>query len=299
MTRRLLVAPFLLASLILLFAVPASASCEDGSIPAYFNLRTVEYQQCPLFLGGASPIVYVYVEVYAVPFRKVRLSLPDPPLGTVVGESWNLLFTGDRTTGIEFDLGDCTTAGTVTLGYLVLFVTPGTVSACESWKIDDGCEIEDCDGVTRTGFAQPYQVSMTGELFCSLCCWQCCPSLPQYNLFPPDGEMDVPLDVALSWEGTPGYLEPEYFHFCYVRISTDPACGTGQTIMTDCTVEVFSPDFLEPKTTYYWQVGWNAVTGSGCSSGALGESPIRSFTTAGPLPVSQTTWGRVKAMYRD
>lgn len=298
MIHRLPAAPFFLASLILLGAAPVSAACGEGSIPAYFNLRTVGYQQCPLFLGGAtSPLVFVYVEVYAVPFRKARLSLPDPPIGTVVGESWNLLFVGDRTTGIEFDLGDCTPAGVVTLGYVVLFVAPGTVSACESWKIDDGCEIEDCDGVTRAGFAQPYQVATTLE-FCWACCWQCCPSLPQYNLYPPDGETDVALDIALTWEGTP-LLEPELFHFCYVRISTDPACATGQTIVVDCAIEAFAPDFLEPETTYYWQVGWNAVTGSGCSSGAYGESPTYSFTTAGPLPATQTTWGRVKAMYRD
>ena len=297
MKPRLLVAPFALTFLILLGAAPVSASCEDGSTPAYFNLQVNSPYggSCTLYFGGSVPLITVSVQLYSVPFQKARFSLPDPPWGTVLGESWNATVVGDRHTGMEIDFGDC--SGPVTLGTLTLYVDPAIVGPCMPWQVDDGCEMEDCDGVTRAATATPYQVTTT--VFDCGCCFQCCQSLPPYDLFPADGATDVPTNVELSWTGTPDDLDQGLDHYCYVLIGTDPACNTGQLIKTDCVLDTFSPDFLEPETTYYWAAGWNAVTGSGCSSGAFGISPIHSFTTGGPLPVAQATWGQVKAMYRE
>lgn len=249
---------------------------------------------CNLYFGGPLPIITVAVQVYAVPFRKARFSLPDPPYGTILGEQWNGIVVGDRHTGMEIDFGDCVTA--VTLGTITLYVDPAIVGPCTPWKVDDGCEIDDCTGATRVATATSQEA--TTLTFDCACCWQCCQSLPPYDLFQADGATEVPTNVQLSWTGTPEVFDP-LIHWCYVRISTDPACATGQTIYTDCELDTFSPDFLEPETTYYWSAGWNQVTGSGCSSGAWGESPIFSFTTEGALPASQTTWGRVKALYRE
>ena len=299
MNPRLLVAPFVLASLILLAAAPVSASCEDGSTHAYFNLQVnTPYEgPCNLYFGGPNPFVTVAVQVYAVPFRKARFSLPDPPYGTILGEQWNGIVVGDRHTGMEIDFGDCITSGGATLGTITLYVDPAIVGPCTPWKVDDGCEIDDCTGATRVATATSQEA--TTLTFDCACCWQCCQSLPPYDLFPADGATDVPTNVQLAWTGTPDHLDPGLDHFCYVLIGTDPACNTGQLIKTDCVLDTFSPDFLAPETTYYWQAGWNAATGSGCSSGAFGISPIHSFTTEGALPAVQATWGRVKAMYRE
>jgi hypothetical protein len=254
------------------------------------------FGNCTLFFGGGNPIVRIDIIVNSVPFRKARFSLPNPPFGTVVAESWNLLFTGDRTTGIELDLGDCSTGGPVLLGYLLVFVSPGTVGPCTEWKVDDECEIDDCDGVARAAVAWSYLAS-PNQTDC-LCCFQCCQSLPPYDLNPPDGATDVSLDAVLSWTGTE-FVNPVPPEACRVRIGTDPSCETGQTFDVNCQLAAFAPDFLEPGTTYYWQVTWSAATGSGCSSGAHGESRTQSFTTEGPLSTIPATWGRVKALYRD
>ncbi len=271
------------------------AACDQGSSPAFFNLVVQQPGACTLYFGG-GPLVQVSVVVHSVPFRRARFALPDPPFGTVVGESWNFSHTGDRTTGIELDLGNCSMGEPVVIGYLSVLVPPGTVSGCVPWKVNDGCEIDDCDDMARSAVAWSYLAS-ADQGDCG-CCFQCCQFLPPYDLNPPDGSADVALDAVLSWTGTE-LISPEPPEACRVRIGTDPQCETGLVFDVNCQLAAFAPDFLQPGTTYYWQVSWSANTGSGCSSGAHGESRTQSFTTVGPLATSPVTWGRVKAMYRD
>ncbi len=262
-----------------------SAGCEDESTPAFFSLRTEYFFNCPLAFSNPFPTpTTVYVDVYAVPFRRARLSFPDPPIGTIVQETWNFPHTGDRATGIEFDLGSCSTQEVVTLGYLTIF-NFGSSANCLPWKIDDGAQIEECDGAMGAGVSLPAWVSTTPT--CFECPFQICPTAPPYNLFPPDGTTAVPLDVALTWGGDS--------YYCSVWISTDPACDSGQWFVpADCDAGSFSPDFLQASTTYYWRVKiWpDACHGEGLTA-------IHSFTTEGPLAATPATWGRVKALYRD
>jgi hypothetical protein len=59
----------------------------------------------------------------------------------------------------------------------------------------------------------------------------------------------------------------------------------------------FDPGPLEPYTTYYWRAGNWCV---GCYHGEGAISDTWSFTTgAGPVPAEPSTWGRVKALYRE
>ena len=294
---RLLIIGFAISVILFASSSRVEAACPEGSTPAYFNLEVATFPNpCTLYFGGPDPLVQVNVVVNAVPFQKARFSLPNPPWGIVIEESWNYPFTGDRTTGMEFDRGDCSPGGPVVLGHLLVFVTPGTMGPCTSWKVDDGCEIDDCDGLTRAAVAWSYLAS-TMQIDCG-CCFQCCQGLPPYDLNPPDGATDVALDAVLSWTGTE-LVNPIPPEACRVRIGTDPNCETGQTFDVNCQLAAFAPDFLQPGTTYYWQVTWSAYTGGGCSSGANGESRTQSFTTAGPLSATPATWGRVKALYRD
>jgi hypothetical protein len=68
-------------------------------------------------------------------------------------------------------------------------------------------------------------------------------------------------------------------------------CNEAQTSFS------FSPDFLEPETTYYWRPTWGANIDGGCSSGFFGIGPLHSFTTEPPSATESTSWGRIKALY--
>ncbi len=285
----------LLGLLPVFFPTPVEASCDPPTPAAHFYLRVEQqYQTCHLnFIPPPIPLVYVYVDVSAVPMTSARLSLPNPPVGIVFNEEWFWPTTGNRMTGMEFDFSACTPHDPqypwLTLGRLTVFVPPGTVANCLPWKIDDGCEITDCDEVARMGVAHHYQVT-TNPLFCVPCCLECCPSLPPYDLFPPNAASRVPLDVEMSW--TNWHQQDPKFGTCQVKIGTDPDCADWTNYPLVCGEETFLPNFLEPATTYYWRVYYQ----SGC---VHSESPVHSFTTEGPLPATPASWGRVKAMYRD
>ena len=123
------------------------------------------------------------------------------------------------------------------------------------------------------------------------CCggWQILYSLQAHSLRPADGETDVALNRTLGWSG--GGYSP-----CYVDIFTEPTCTTGQTFEGNCDLSGFAPDFLLPNTTYYWRVWFPGDPNWGGGS----ATAVHSFTTGDViLPTEQSTWGRVKAMYRD
>lgn len=276
---------------------PACAqSCEEGSAAAYFQLYVDQFGgTCPLVLP--TGLVTVNILVNAIPFQKARLQLPDSPLGQTLGVTWVGTTTGDRLTGIEIDMGGCVGPGSVSLGTMFLEITPEDSVSCTDWEILAGCEVQDCDGVWRPATPVQHQVG-TDPQGCIDCCWQCCyGSLSPYNLYPRDGASGVPLTAQFSWETMIDVTSNPPFSGCSVTISTDPTCGSGTVYPVDCSTAKFSPDFLEPGTTYYWRVSWFIQDG-GCSDGLWGYSPWHSFTTGGPSPAESKTWGSVKALYR-
>jgi hypothetical protein len=226
-----------------------------------------------------SPLNTVDIYVETVAATKVRFSIPVPSFGGIVNESYAFPHVGNAVSGVELDLGGCQPSGTIYLGSLTVVLPSGTVGGCVPWQINPDCEIDDCDGVTRP--ASPRNHEFADAAGC--CGYIDCPSLPPSDLFPADGATSVALNVALSWTAPPLFTD--------VRISTDPACYTGQEFFLTGTT-TFSPNFLQPNTTYYWQVGW----GDGLECG--GASAVHSFTTEGPVPADQQTWGRIKALYQ-
>lgn len=271
--------------------------CADGSVHAVFRLQPPDGGSCSYTFGNLVPgtMGQVLVEVQGVPFQKARFTLPDPPFGVVTDETWNFPVTGDRHTGIEVDLGSCS-GQDVVLGTLTIFVASGVVGPCASWRIADGCEIEDCTGRVFAGVASDQTFSYPANDLCN-CCWQCCYYDPPYGLDPADGTTGAPLDATLSWAG-PAMIDLPGLE-CWVEVSTDPACGTGQTFQIPCSSLSFAPDFLAGGTTYYWRVGYTYLSGGGCSNVNGAESEIYSFTTEGPVAAESATWGHVKAMYRE
>ncbi|HEX5133494.1 MAG TPA: hypothetical protein VFX92_13545, partial [Candidatus Krumholzibacteria bacterium] len=106
----------------------AAQSCEEGSPAAYINLQENEPTfacQLPFPVG----LVTVNVIVRAIPFQKIRFKLVDPPLGTVVGETWNGTASGDRVNGIEIDMGGCTGQELILVGTLTI-IQPGDTAPC-------------------------------------------------------------------------------------------------------------------------------------------------------------------------
>jgi hypothetical protein len=85
-----------------------------------------------------------------------------------------------------------------------------------------------------------------------------------------------------------------------VVIGTSPGLENALVICNTvgsgaCAVPI-NPGPLAPNTTYYWQ----AQTDCLCGQVVPGYSDVFSFTTGdAPLAVESSTWGRVKAMYRD
>lgn len=110
-----------------------------------------------------------------------------------------------------------------------------------------------------------------------------------YRPTPPDGAIGVPTDQLLDYVG----------EATYVVIATSPdfanqtvICASGDSF---CALPL-NPGPLAPNTTYYWQATNSCV----CGQVAPGHSQVFTFSTGdAPIAVEATTWGRVKAMYRE
>ena len=292
MARARLHLGFALTVLILVSNSPrAAADCEPATPAAHINLFTLDGGfTCMLPFPPAGGLMFVRVELNSIPISRVRFSMPNPPFGTLLGGQWNYPTTGDLATGLEFDLGGC--VASPVLGNLLVVVPAGLPPDCQPWKANDGAEAEDCDGNVLAAASSSYSACVAGASVS--CCLECCypfygGALPPYNLSPPDGATGMPLNLQLSWEGTPAVGSNDY---CFVEIGTAPDCANWAQFQVDCDAP-FAPDFLQPGATYYWHV-ISDVDGR-CHS----VSATHSFTIDVPLSTRPATWGRVKAMYRN
>lgn len=277
------------------FASPARAdTCQDGSPAAYFDIQ-VSGQPVWCQLPFNPGLVTLNVVANAIPFQKVRFTLADAPMGIMAVEAWNGATSGDRVNGLEIDMGGCVGPGPVALGTLYIVVNTEDTAPCTAWNLEN-CEVQDCTGDWRPAIPVDHAVSSG---YCDQCCFQCCYyALAPYDLYPANGATAVPLNVVLSWKGTPEEaIEVPPYGGCSVRISTEPDCSTGTVYPVSCVDDEFAPSFLQPNTTYYWRVSWGTVPG-GCTDLNSGDSPLYSFTTEGPLATDVKTWGAVKSMYR-
>jgi len=302
-------AAVVLASILLLLVLAPAAhavySCEEGTVAAWFYFE----------LPGDDPVDWLYrcdfppalnqqyrvtIVVNAVPFRKLRFSLPDPPYGFVLAESWNGSVTGDRVNGMELDMGTCTDPGAVEIGYLdIFFYDPGSVQ-CTQWNVASGAEVMDCTGDWRPASAPPHYVPGG----CYLCCWQCCYALSAYDMYPPNGAVDVPTNVVLQWHTVGENSGWPYGFACGVMIGTNPNCTDNPRFGVDCSEWFFAPASLQPHTTYYWRPAWISAGNGECTNPDQDEAnpkgPLYSFTTGdGPLVTTPATWGHVKSLYRE
>lgn len=73
-----------------------------------------------------------------------------------------------------------------------------------------------------------------------------------------------------------------------IYLGTDPDPGLVQTEFSRTT---FDAPPLQPRTTYYWRVARETLSGTAAS-------PVWSFTTGDIVAVDAATWSRVKELYR-
>jgi len=97
------------------------------------------------------------------------------------------------------------------------------------------------------------------------------PNIPS-NPAPADGEIDVIIDVDISWTGGDPDGDEVTYDVYFGTTSPPPKVKSNQSD------ETYDPGILEFQTTYYWQiVAWD-------SEGATSSGPIWSFTTEENLP---------------
>lgn len=276
---------------LLTFAGESRAQCDNGSTAAWFFITNPSHDPgipydsyCELEFDGA--VDTLAVAVYAVPFSKARCTVPDPPFGFIWRENWFYPHTGDRATGLEFDMGGCTGYGTVMLGEIYVYHASEYWGACASWEVGM-CEIQGCDNEWLPAQSIPQKLGGMNNFGCICDGWQFCYSLPPYDLYPPDGATDIPLSVELTWKAPYGWE-------CGVSLGTDPTCATMQHYSVPCETDAFAPGSLQPYSTYYWRPRWASDYEWGCA----GSAAVHSFTTGGTTAVEKTTWGHVKALYR-
>ena len=105
---------------------------------------------------------------------------------------------------------------------------------------------------------------------------------------PLNGATAQPLDSKLNWSLTDcsftlGVMSSDVF------FGTNPDPPLVASFLGQVT---YDPGPLLPSTTYYWKIRGNG-------DGGTMVGPVWTFGTEVPVPIEQTTWGRVKALYTD
>ena len=210
---------------------------------------------------------------------------------TWLGDNWGLpTVIGTSIAGVSLGYGACMTAPTY-LGTTNFFGT--AVPPCTHiWVVPDPASLSGNIEVVDCASTVSYAPAFAGLVNCGPCGVK-----PPDNLLPAEGAAGVGLNptVSWSWEEPTGCLEGVGYTQFTVYLGTDPGNLTqAGFVLTDTQVTV-GP--LQPFTLYYWQVKvvdefWN------CPGSNVAYSAVQSFTTEGVVPADQSTWGRIKSLYR-
>lgn len=210
------------------------------------------------------------------------------PSWSYLGETWDFAAIGDAVAGVAVSYGGCLSAPTH-LGVVRLFdygAPPCSEVAVVPAPGNLSVRSTNCSGGVR------YPVGDAIRTNCGPCGVQ-----PPYALQPADGTTGVSLEPTLSWswDEPTGCVEGLGITLYTVLMGTDPDSLTDAG-WSD-TEKSMTVGLLEPSTLYYWQV-WVYDDFYNCPGERSRYSVVQSFTTAGPVPIEQTTWGRIKQLYR-
>lgn len=210
------------------------------------------------------------------------------PSWSYLGETWDFAAIGNAVAGVTVSYGGCLSAPTH-LGVVSLFdygAPPCSEVGVGPAPGNIGIVSTDCSGGVDYLGGSPILTN------CGPCGVH-----PPYALQPADGTTGVSLEPTLSWswDEPTGCVEGIGLTVYTVLMGTDPDNLT-EAGWAD-TEKSMTVGLLEPSTLYYWQVEvWDDFYN--CPGERTRYSVVQSFTTAGPVPVEQTTWGRIKQLYR-
>lgn len=256
------------------FSDQAGANCEP--------------QQPPL-MGTMS----VYIIAKVVPgMTGAQFKVSLPPGSPYVLSSWSvpagLLAVGDPLTGVQVSTGGCVVGDNVLMtldlqriaepiGCYALRLLP------HSESVSGDVEASDC--------AANFAAVTTHVMWLAGDDASCAPIPPPSEPSPANGATEVALATSLNC-ALHGFeyssCLPLGSDWVQVYFGTDPnppLVGNGGPFPYPVTG-------LVPATTYYWKVLYSYWGGGPVSS------PVWSFTTTNATPVTTSTWGKIKALYR-
>lgn len=277
--------PALVLVAVLTIASPA------GAQQARLDITINNVQACG-FSTSLTVVTAVVSVVNAHPFQTVRFKAPVPCGMIFGGDTSGYLLAGNSQTGVTVTMPGCTSVFNYTpvpvMTIVALVLTP-PVSGC-TWDVfpadgDSDILLTDCNGNVMKG------ASARG-----LYCGDVSPFIGPYLPDPPDGATDVPLNAQLSFTGSANEIFMMVDGSPY-SIWNYPVCSAFPYLGVPTCTNPFDPGMLQPNTTYYWRAADSCTY---CQHGEAGYSDLWSFTTgAGPVATEQSTWGRVKALYRE
>ncbi len=275
------------AALGLSLALAGSAFAQQASV----YIQIDNQPACSIDITPGIHFAQVVVD-YSFPFQSVRFTAVVPPGCLYLGDSAvaGATIIGNSQTGIEVDLHNCISAPGNSVHQPVLqvgFLANAAITDY-TWEVGPASgkptiELSDCQGLTMKG---------TGEysIYCDK--WF---MLGPYKPNPPDGAVDVALDATLSFVGFANEIGVADHPIDWPYQGNVHYCGPFLPAQP-CALPL-DPGTLLPHTTYYWRALNDCLY---CEHGEYGAGDVWSFTTGdAPLSTSKTTWGRVKALYRE
>jgi hypothetical protein len=222
---------------------------------------------------------------FDTPAKGVEFSAPLPPcIFSYVTDGLHYPGTGDVETGVTVMFDSCLT-GVVTVFTRSGWVDHPCANGCIYGLGGEGTPpmVIGCDDVAR-------------ELDVDISC----PGAgAPYNLQPVAGATGVSVNPTLSWMWEwPSTCQEEPGLTMYtVYLGTDPNDLPWVAWHDDVNRKSTTEGPLEPNTLYYWYVHvqddfWT-YPGS-----KRADSAMHTFTTGAVTPTQQTTWGRIKALYK-
>jgi len=270
-------------ALALLFLLPSSGLAQSATIGVYYYDGP---SACPVETTSSGQVWILNVKLVhtAGPLKTAKFKLvPSCPGATILG-------------ALDYDLTfpSCVTDG-ATLATIYITQTPASCSDPWGFYFDvlgpageTLIPLTDCDGYPLYGI-DAFRVTDGPP------CDDLSSEIAPYRPTPADGATDVPTDTELSWVGPANTVE----------LSTEPLVFGPLICGTNCSnppgpmpcSNPIDPGVLLPNTTYYWRASTWYVTHYWCD---VVWSQVFSFTTGdGPVATESSTWGRVKAMYRE
>lgn len=264
--------------------VPSISRSQNATIGVYefFNGASA----CPL-APGQTYLLAVKVAHTFGPVKTAKFKLVPSCPGAIVSGPLDY----------DLTLSTCATDGSV---LAVLSVTPPVTCGGFGFYFDVRgpageytIPLTDCDGYPMTG-VDAFETIDYGP------CEDLSGLIAPYRPTPADGATDVPVNTLLSYVGTANTIQlstqPLTIEYDDHVICGPAYCFPSLPGLQGCSYPI-NPGTLAPNTTYYWRASTWAPTHEWCIGAS---SQVFTFTTGdGPVAARATTWGHVKAMYRE